>query len=133
MYRRHRAWLVNRLPELIGERGLTEAEVAARTTRALGQRLDPRTLHRYLSGGRLEAPALTALAAVCEAVGVSLGEAVHLQREESIAEHLGRAGVRVLQTPLPGAASRLGSLPRPQLAWGDTTEAWLAERHRPIG
>ncbi|MGI8608538.1 MAG: helix-turn-helix domain-containing protein [Candidatus Dormibacteria bacterium] len=133
MYKRHGAWLTNRLPELMRERGLSEAEVAARAARALGQRLDPRTLHRYLSGGRLEAPALTALAAVCDAVGVSIGDAVQLEREDSIDELLRRCGIRVLQTPQPGALGRLGKLSSPPPAWGDTTDAWLADRHRPIG
>lgn len=132
MYKRHPARLRSRIPELVKASGLSEREIEERAARALGHRLDRRTLRHYLQGDVLEAPALTALAAVCAALDVPLGDAVRLERDDSVDERLQRAGIRVVAPASAEAVARVAELSAPDPAWGDTTAAWLAERHRDL-
>jgi transcriptional regulator with XRE-family HTH domain len=132
MYKRHPARVRSRIPALVDASGLTEREIEERAARALGHRLDRRTLRHYLDGEVLEAPALTALAAICAALEVSLGDAVRLERAESVDERLQRAGIRVVASASPGARRRLAALSPPAQGWGDTAADWLRERARDL-
>ncbi|MHB8507871.1 MAG: hypothetical protein ACYDGR_04380, partial [Candidatus Dormibacteria bacterium] len=111
MYVRHPARLRNRIPEILQRSGISERELGERAARALGRPLDRRTLRHYLDAAALEAPALTALAAICAALEVPIGAAVELEREESVDEALRRAGVRVVSAPTAADQAILSHLP----------------------
>ena len=120
--------LTNRLGHIASERGLSDKDVAAMVSEVLGRRLDRRTVRRYLGGAPIDDPTLEVVAAIAQALGVSLGDAVALERAESVGSVLKRAGVRASeparQGPMP--AGFWTADPR----WGDIVGPFLEDRHR---
>ncbi|HEV1997231.1 MAG TPA: hypothetical protein VGR61_03755 [Candidatus Dormibacteraeota bacterium] len=122
--------LINRLGRIAAQRGLSDKEVAALVSDVLGRRLDRRTVRRYLGGTVIEDPTLEVVAAIAQALGVGLDEAVSLEQSESVAMVLERAGVRVHQ------ATRKGPMPAgfwtADPRWGDLVTPFLEDRHRDV-
>lgn len=117
--------LRNRLPEHLAASRLSSEDVAARVEQLTGNRPDRRTLRRYLSGEPiLDATAIT-LAAICQALGVTLDMAVELMAEDPLEVQLAAAGRRLLT---PEVGNRPSGWGRPDPAWGDLVAPFIEER-----
>lgn len=122
--------LTNRLGVLAAQRGLSERDVAVLVSRVLGRKLDRRTLRRYLGGAPIDDPTLEVVAAIAQALGATIDEAVSLEQPESVTGVLQRAGVRASE-PV-----RSGPMPAgfwtAETTWGDLVEPFLDDRHRDL-
>ena len=122
--------LTNRLGVLAAQRGLSDREVAVLVSRVLGRKLDRRTLRRYLGGAPIDDPTLEVVAAIAQALGATIDEAVSLEQPESVTGILRRAGVRasepVRRGPMPAGFWTA------EAAWGDLVGPFLGDRHRDL-
>ena len=120
--------LTNRLGLIAAERGLSDQDVGALVSGVLGRQLDRRTLRRYLGGAPIADPTLEVVAAIAQALGVTMDEAVSLEQPESVTGVLQRAGVRASEPVRRGPMSP--GFWTPEAGWGDLVQPFLDDRHR---